>query len=468
MPENSSFLIFTMPITTVLFVIAYLAGCLGALRYPLLGVITYLMVYFTFPAIAWWAKPVEWMGIRYAFIASVFTAIGLLLNWKRLSFGKQFWHRQEVLFTLLIGTMWISMVTGAGPCEVSYKQLDKMTKVLIFVLMMTHIMTDLRSCRALIWAIIIGTFYLAYQSYSAGPHSFEDGRLNDIGGPDFDRAPELGIHFVAMLPFIGVMLLRDRRRYARVFLAIAAVLTVNGIVLTRTRSAMTAIIAGLAWGFAKTPRRWRNRVTCVGVIGLLGSYWLADQPFWDRMGTIFTAYEEQSIEQRNERGEIITAGRIPTWKAAWAMWKANPLGVGIGNFTRLIDRYPPASFPIDAHNTFVLCFAELGILGILVFMTILYSAQKQIKRLKRTVAAHAHLQWLALDLFALEVSIISFLVGGLTVSRFYCEMLWCLLAIPICLERAVANDLRSPAAAHELAVEPAEPALSMTPALAPA
>ena len=120
---------YQLPLTTVAFLVVYSLGCAGALRYPLIGVITYLLVYFTYPAMTWWAKPIAWMGIRYAYGAGIFTAIGLVLNWTRLRSRGKLWHHQETLMLALFATMWISMLTGSDPCETSYKQIDKMTKV---------------------------------------------------------------------------------------------------------------------------------------------------------------------------------------------------------------------------------------------------------------------------------------------------------------------------------------------------
>ncbi|MBN1341087.1 MAG: O-antigen ligase family protein [Phycisphaerae bacterium] len=445
-----------MPLTTILFLVSYLFGCVGALRYPLLGVMAYLMVYFTYPTTTWWGKPLAWMGIRYAMVAAICTAVGLVLNWHRLRPGRGFWHRQEVLFVILVGAMYISMFTGAGPCETSHKTIDKMTKVLVFVLMMTHVVTDLKSYRALTWTIIVGTLYLGYVSFTAGPNSFLDGRLNDIGGPDFDRAPELGVHFVAMLPFMVAILLTRTHWCAKALVVVTAVLTCNGIVLTRTRSAMTAIVAGIVWALFRLPRRWRARATLIGLAGVVGAYSLTDRAFWERMATIPVAIQEQSEEERDEKGQITTGGRLPTWKAALNMWSANPLGVGIGNFARLIENYPPAYFPIDAHNTIVQCFAELGILGIACFGGILFVTAAQIRRIKRMLNANPRLQSLRIHVFAMETSILIFLVGGLTVSRLYCEMWWCLLALPICLERAIAQASRLP----EVALEPVRKASS--------
>ncbi|MBN1341086.1 MAG: O-antigen ligase family protein [Phycisphaerae bacterium] len=436
-----------LPISTVVFLASFVLGCLGAVRYPLVGILTYLMVYFANPKIAWWAQPIAWMEIRYAYVAAVCTAVGVALNWRHLHSQGPPWRRRELLFGLLVLTMYVSMFTGAEPCDVSHVTLDKMTKVLFFVLMMTRIVTDVQSYRALTWTLIAGTFYLAYESYTAGPNSFVDGRLNDLGGPDFDRAPELGVHFVAMLPFIAAVLLSGRGVPTRLFALVCAVLVCNGIVLTRTRSAMTAIIGGMAWGLARTPKPWRGRLIAVGLAGAVGAYALTDAAFWERMATIPKTIEEQSQEERNEGGQVVTAGRIPTWKAAWGMWKANPLGVGIGNFTRLVEDYPPAYFAIDAHNTIVLCFAELGIFGVVAFAAVLASVCLAIRRSKRLVASHPGLRRLSLDAFALESSILVFLIGGMTVSRLYCEMLWCLLAMPICLERALGNELRRLAAA---------------------
>ncbi len=458
--------------TTIVFLIAYIGGCLTALRYPLIGVITYLMIYFTYPAMAWWSRPIEWMGIRYAYTAALFTAAGIFINWYRLRPGRSLWQRQEILMLLLLGTMYISMFSGAGPCDTSHRQLDKMFKVFLFVLMLTHVVADLRSYRALVWALAIGTFYLAYQSYTAGPSSFIDGRLNDIGGPDFDRAPELGVHFVVVLPFIAILLLTDTRWSARLFLLAAAALTCNGIVLTRTRSAMTAILVGMVWGLMRMPRNWRSRLIPIGVAGAIGAYALTDQAFWERMSTIPQAIEEQSDIRHDARGVIATSGRLPTWIAAWNMWKDNPFGVGIGNFTRLIENYPPALYAIDAHNTVVLCFAELGILGILTFAAILLTLFGQLRRLKRLAEYYPHLRWLRMQIYALELSILMFVVGGMTVSRFYCEMFWVILAMPVCLERAIYNSLAEKAVVQQAAstdspVTAAVPA-GLRPKLAPA
>ncbi len=430
-----------LPLTTIVFALSYVAGCVGSLRYPLMGLLVYIMTYFTYPEMAWWTRPIAWIGQRYCFVASLFLGIGFFVNWHRGRWGRQFWHRQEILFVILVGIMWISMFVGADPCTTSYKQMDKMAKVLLLVLLFTHVVNDVRGYRVVIWALIIGTFHLGYLSYTAGPSSFRDGRLNNIGGPDFDRAPELGIHFVAMLPLIGAMLLSEHRRWVKGVLVVIAGLTCNGLILTRTRSAMTAIIAGVLYALWKVPIRWRGHLVGLGVLGAIGAYSLTDEGFWERIATIPSTFEAESQEVRNSKGLIVTSGRIPTWKAAWAMWQENPLGVGIGNFTRLIGNYPPVQFPIDAHNTFVLCMAELGFFGIVVFLAIVVGSFSQINRMKHLIRNNPSLEYLRLDVFGLETALFAFLVGGLTVSRFYCEMFWWLIALPICLERAIAHEL---------------------------
>jgi len=440
-----------LPLTTILFLCAYAVGCLGALRYPLFGVVTYLLLYFAYPEMTWWAKPIAWMGQRYSLVAAIFLGAGFLLNWHRGGWGKQFWHRQEILFVVLIGAMWISLFTGVGPSPLGYKHLDKMVKVTIFVLLMTHVVTDIRSYRVVKWSLVIGTLYLGYISFTAGPGSFYLGRLNNIGGPDFDRAPELGVHFAAMLPLIGTMLLAERRWYLMAVLAITAALTCNGLVLTRTRSAMTALIAGMIWAVLQVPRKWRGRLVGLGLVGVVGAYALTDEGFWERMATIPSTIDAESAEHRDPEGTIITYGRIPTWKAAWAMWLDHPLGVGIGNFTRVIGEYAPSMPAIDAHNTVVLCLAELGILGIAVFLAVLVMVLGRLRHLKRSLAGQPSLRWVSLDAFGLEAALVTFLIGGMTVSRFYCEMLWWLLALPICLERAIANALEREAPAAQAA-----------------
>jgi O-antigen ligase len=69
-----------------------------------------------------------------------------------------------------------------------------------------------------------------------------------------------------------------------------------------------------------------------------------------------------------------TQARFAMWKVAMRMIRANPLlGVGYGNFQYYADEYgrPPNIHGIDAHNTYLLYAAEMGIPTVACFLIIL-------------------------------------------------------------------------------------------------
>jgi len=130
------------------------------------------------------------------------------------------------------------------------------------------------------------------------------------------------------------------------------------------------------------------------------------------------------------------------------------MGVGIGRFEFEIGHYaPPEVFIVagtarrDAHNTYILCAAELGVVGLLAFLSIVGLAWWTLGRLGRRGRSLEDPDLLELMIFANRLSLLVYLVAGLFVSRLYTEGMWIFLTLPVCLDRAVYNEIRQQAAA---------------------
>jgi len=81
-------------------------------------------------------------------------------------------------------------------------------------------------------------------------------------------------------------------------------------------------------------------------------------------------------------------GRVAAWMTALGVWKTHPLvGVGMGNFKDFNDT------GLTAHNSYVLCLAELGIIGYIFWMGLIVSNWNKltmmIKLGKRTLSQSA-------------------------------------------------------------------------------
>ncbi len=120
-------------------------------------------------------------------------------------------------------------------------------------------------------------------------------------------------------------------------------------------------------------------------------------------------------------GEESAGGRIAAWSEGLEMLRSNPLfGVGFGNFTE--------NFYYTAHNSFVLCFAELGLVGYFFWIGMLVLVLKQlVEAARRAPEDSEERRWAIL----LRLSLLGFLTCALFLSRTYQPTLYVLLALCI-------------------------------------
>ncbi|MFP4104505.1 MAG: O-antigen ligase family protein [Phycisphaerae bacterium] len=450
-----------MPLRSLLFLGLFGASCLLALAMPIFGVGGYMAHYIIGPERQWWAGAVSHYGLRYSYMLALATAVGFLFSFSRLRYGAKLLHRGEILIILFLGLVWISTMTS--PTSVNrYTTVDhpsmKLTKVVIFLLMMTHIATTRRKLDALLWVILISAFILGTQAYNTPRSQFVRGRLEGVGGADFGDSNRLVSFLVPLLPLMGVMFMRSRWP-GRIALLFPAAFVANTIILCRSRGAMVgAAVAGAA-ALLFSPRRYRKHIAGGLLVALLGGWYLSDPQFLKRASTI--------IVDEGEQRDASAESRIEIWKATMQMLKSNPLGVGVGNFYQRIGSYAREHQGRDAHNTFVRCVGELGIPGLIVFCLVLGYAVRTCWQLmqigKRLPEPHGdQVTWTA---YGFLICLIANIACGMTTTLLYQESLWWFIAMPIALRRVTENireDLREPQPA--VALTPPKPQRTPAPA----
>lgn len=433
-----------MPLRSIVFMLYFCGSCTASLMVPMIGVVCYIVLYHVYPQTTWWGAALEPLGIRYSFICGVCLLVGTLLNLNRLRFGRHFVSGVEWGFTAFIFAVLVSSVMAEEWTPRSEFALDKILKVFLFVFMLSHVVVTRRRLWQLTLVFTLLALYLGYEAKNAPISAFEQNRLDGLGGPDFHESAALAIHLFALLPFVAVVF-RQRSWGLKLLAFLAAGFSVNAILLCRARTAFVAgVIAGTLalWYIPKRHRRWAVSLL---LIGLCGGVFLSDSYFRERMVTIFSSAEERDKSAHH---------RVLIWESAWRMIQGRPMGVGIGRFEFEIGHYaPPEVFIVagtarrDAHNTYILCAAELGVVGLLAFLSIVGLAWWTLGRLGRRVRSLEDPDLLELMIFANRLSLLVYLVAGLFVSRLYTEGMWIFLTLPVCLDRAVYNEIRQQAAA---------------------
>jgi len=445
-----------MPLTAIAFWLLYISGIGAALVAPLAGVLLYVLVYHMNPEFQWWGESVRALGLRTSLTVVVATVIGLALRRPRFNGGGRQFPLPMVLALALVTLALTSMAWGYGVSERGLFMGEKIIKVMIFVLIMIRCVREPLHYHLVVGAWLCGALYIGYQAFG-NVGAYSGGRLDrGLGGPDFAESSGLALHLVATLPFVGAMFFMARRWWTRGLVLIIGALTVNTIVMTRTRNALVGLLAMSLAGAMSLPRGYRVKGLLAIALGTALATQLADPGWWNRAATIAHYQHDPSA-----------TGRLAYRRAALAMVADYPLGIGLGNFHEVVKEYVPDLQIIRAaHSTYFACLAELGYLGLLLLGSLLALTLWRLGRIRRLSDQwqsdlplrlagwkfRFHLGWHAM---ALRAALCGYLACSLFTTRLWSEDFWMLIGLACCLSNVAERMQTQADRALELATLPA-------------
>lgn len=423
-----------MPLKTILFVGLFVVACLGTFFGPIWPLLGYVAHYCIGPERQWWHGPVAGLGIRYSFTLGLLTAVAMFFHASNLRFGRSPFCTHELLLVLFLGAVWLSVLIGP-PTEGRYFNVDhvsmKLTKVALFTLMLTHVVTDFKNLDRLMWVLVIGAMILGMQAWDTPYRAFVQGRLENVGGPDFTNSNYFGGFMATMLWPIGVQFLRAGW-WGKSLCFLSGGFTANAVILTRSRGAVVGLVAGGLMALMMAPKRFRIYIAVGLIVGGAGFYALTDDRFIERSATITRPEGDRDTSAQ---------ARIEYLKIGLRMWSRRPWGIGAGNFHQFIGGYDHTRVGRDAHSSYVRCLTELGTQGFVLFMALLGSALLMLYRMRHDLRGLSEER--QRDVMLLSVGLmcsLAVVMGvGLTHTLLYTEFTWWFLMLPVCLWRAVDN-----------------------------
>jgi len=223
-------------------------------------------------------------------------------------------------------------------------------------------------------------------------------RVHSVGF--FDDPNDFAQMIVSLLPWL--VWLYKPGRWVRNAVVIGIPLAVFGAViyLTHSRGALLGVGAVLFFGIRKTLGSFKTGL----LLGVIGA------------GAAISGFTGgRGFSSKEESAE----GRIEAWAEGFNMLRSSPLfGVGFQNFTQFNW--------LTAHNSFVLCFAELGLLGFFFWIASIVLAFQAINQ----VAEHAPEGTESYRLGVLmRASLVGFMTCAWFLSRTYQPTLYVLLAL---------------------------------------
>jgi len=128
--------------------------------------------------------------------------------------------------------------------------------------------------------------------------------------------------------------------------------------------------------------------------------------------------------------------RLLLWTAGLKMMRQHPFtGVGVGNYKQALDTVlaPGTSTRFSvAHNTYIQVGAELGIVGLAVFVGIILMTLRSTQRIRRA-ARRARVPLIGQAAEAIQVGLVGFSVSITFVSAEYHKFFWLVVFLTCCL-----------------------------------
>lgn len=383
-------------------VVAGMVGLLGVgliMWQPFLGLILLIgLIYVRLEEVA----PVL-AGMRLTLLISVATLVGatlqLLLRKTPLVKNPMVGMLLGFAATACVSSMTMGYLTST---------LEEMGKLVAMALLVINLIRTPDRYRTFVtWLIIFTTYLAGFSIY----RYFTGGALMEAG---IQRSQLTGIfsdpNDLAAAVVFGLALAMNRipnsRAVGRWVYSLACVVMTTAILLTNSRGAMISLaVVVVVFVLSLMKNKGAAILAAVFAIALLGVV----AP--SRMKTF-----DSSEESANSRFEL--------WLDGLEELKANPiLGMGFRQFS---EQSPSG---LTAHNSFVLCFSELGLVGYFFFIGCLYYA------LRRPREGDGRIKYLdpqsERDLFGARMALIGFLAAAFWLSRTYIQVTWLFIALGV-------------------------------------
>ncbi|MDP2322849.1 MAG: O-antigen ligase family protein, partial [Gammaproteobacteria bacterium] len=258
--------------------------------------------------------------------------------------------------------------------------------VLLVYLIYTVVQTE-EIFRNVLLVHVLGCFYLGWIIFVTPDSGRLDGRFDGVGGPGIDDANSLAMQLATGLLAASVLILRGSWRVRAIALAVTPFI-VNGMIQTMSRGPVIGLLAGGLVMLLATPPRYRRVYYGFAVLGMLILLRMAPATFWERLGTI------SAPVQHAEEADTSTQTRLALVNAQLRMTLDYPFGSGHRGTAVLSPLYlgeehmaktesGEALGTRSSHNTLLSILVEQGIIGALLFLCLLVSVYRQLRRLRK-------------------------------------------------------------------------------------
>jgi len=250
-----------------------------------------------------------------------------------------------------------------------------------------------------------------------------------------------------VIPLALFSILSTNKKTHKIYYIIVTCIFLSSV-LTYSRGGFVGLVSVMIYSWLRS-----NKKIAFGlVIGLLIIFVSLTTPssYWDRVLTISDEYQDITGTEK----QAGTGGqRIYAWKLGWKIFLENPIiGVGQGNYPWHVGKAEEELGVLwqtrslagrVAHSLYFTLLPELGIIGVILFASMIAYSMKYLNYIKKvvniggnkyTAEESKRIYYLALSL---EGSLVGFLTSSVFISTLYYPNFWLLCGFIVSLRNVV-------------------------------
>lgn len=329
----------------------------------------------------------------------------------------------SVLLLLILIWTGITTVFAVEPAF-AWAKYQEFAKILIMAFMTLVLVNTRERMHWLIWMIVVS---LGFYGLKGGVFTLLGAGANHVIGPPHSFIGDnnaLALALSMTLPLMRYLQLQSARKYVRIGLGVAMLLTGIAVLGTYSRGGLIALAVVALVLFVKS----RQRVVVMLAIVVVSFAALQFMPpqWTARMDTLHHTDTVHSAQTR-----------LQSWVFAANVAIHRPLvggGFEVYRDASMWQQYgPEGAKPRAIHSIYFNVLGDQGFVGLLLFLGLLFATWRKCSKVRKRTRDDPELKW-AFDLASmLQVSLVAFVTGGTFLPMAYFDLTYQLMALPALL-----------------------------------
>jgi probable O-glycosylation ligase (exosortase A-associated) len=357
----------------------------------------------------------------------------------------------------LLWLLAVSSVLYADYPDESLAAAERLTKDILFAVLIVMIVVDVTSLRRLVWSLILAGIVMAgITVYQALTGSFDNdlfglgqAELHQIVGDVADYRPggplgEPNMYaqvLLLLVPLAAERMANERSWFLKAVAGAGFAVCILAIIFTYSRGALLALVVVCLAMAVPLFRRRRIALTALPMIGLV--LFLTPSAYIDRLQkvklpSVAGSDADESLE-----------GRSTEMVVAWRMFVDHPmLGVGLENYPLHFQKYvqklhlPARHENRKSHSLYLQIAAERGAVGLASFAIVMGVALRSVFRGRRELRGAGHSPEAGIA-GAIALSLLGYGVAAIFLHGDYGRYLWIMVGLAMCVAE-VARTAKAP------------------------